>query len=253
MKRFWTVKEEAVLREHYSRPGGVAVCVSLLPGRSVGAIMQHGGHVLQLRAHKSPLERKRWTTTEHIDQAIRFVYQNNPQRSAINDLARRIARPRWWVSKRSAALALAVPRYRDKPWSDRETEILEQWSFRSLKAIHRALKAEGFARTETAIAVKRKRLHLDVRDPNQYSARQVARLMGVDGGTVCHWIKNFGLPARRRGTNRTAQQGGDEYVITRKALRWWIAENAARVDLRKVDRFWFIDLLIANREQAKAA
>lgn len=253
VRRFWTTKEEAILHEHYSKPGGVERCVALLLGRTRGAIMQHGGHVLGLRAHLQPKDRKHYAGSEHIDQAIRFVYQNNASKGAIRELAAKIDRPRWWVSKRAASLGLAVPRYKDAPWSPAETGILEENCSRHPKSIRAALKRAGFSRTETAIIVKRKRLHLETKDPNVYTATDLGNLMGVDRGTVTHWIERFGLPARRKPTDRTEAQGGDPYQITRRALRLWIGENAARVDLRKVDRFWFIDLLIGLREEKAAA
>ena len=67
-------------------------------------------------------------------------------------------------------------------------------------------------------------------------------MFGVDGKTVTRWIACEDLPARRRGTARTAAQGGDEWEIERRKLRAWIRDHAQLVDLRKVDRYWFIDL-----------
>lgn len=251
MRRFWTVPEVNLVRQHYAEPGGVDTLCQLLR-RTRGVIMQRGA-ALGIRAYRQPGARKRWSNDEHIDQAIRFVYQNNPQKAAIKSLAAKLGRPRWWVSKRAATLGLAVPRYKESPWTDRETAILESCHYRTLPVIARTLRRAGFRRTETAISVKRKRLHLSARNPYTYSATELGGLMGVDRSSIVHWIEKFGLTATRRKTERTDKQGGDPYEIKRPILRRWIADNAARVDLRKVDRFWFIDLLIADREEKELA
>lgn len=38
----WTEPERAILREHFEKPGGVAICEALLPTRSPGAIRHEG-------------------------------------------------------------------------------------------------------------------------------------------------------------------------------------------------------------------
>lgn len=252
MRRFWTVPEVNLVRESYGLQGGIDMLCKYLPHRTRGVIMQRGAK-LGIRAYRQPRQRNRWPHDEHIDQAIRFVYQNNPQKAAIRALAEKLSRPRWWVSKRAAALGLAVPRYKEQPWSEREMAILESYHHRSLPVIARTLKKAGFRRTETAIAVKRKRLHLSAKNPDVYTATELGGLMGVDRGTVAHWVEKFGLTATRKKTARTEKQGGDPYEIKRSILRRWVGDNAARVDLRKVDRFWFIDLLMGNREVKEQA
>jgi hypothetical protein len=46
-----------------------------------------------------------------------------------------------------------------------------------------------------------------------------------------------------RGTARVAEQGGDEYRIAARDVRRFVIANAAAIDLRKVEKFWFIELL----------
>lgn len=251
MTRFWTAPEAKLIKAHYEQPGGIDRLVELLPHRTRGAIYQQGIR-FGLKAAQHP-HRIPHATSEHIDSAIRFVYQNSPQRNAINELAQKVGRPRWWVSKRARVLGLVAPRFREAPWSEAEVDILEQHAHRSLPVIRRILERAGYRRTETAISVKRKRVGASQVDPNQYSAHALSQLMGVDGKTVTRWIEKCGLPAKRRGTERTAEQGGDMWSISRRSLRTWIAENAAHVDLRKVDKFWFIDLMSGRSDGKEAA
>ena len=110
----------------------------------------------------------------------------------------------------------------------------------------RILRKAGYVRSATAVHVKRKRLKLGVAEERRaaglYSAHELAELLGVDPKTVTRWIAQEGLPARRRGTARTARQGADEWEIPITKLGPWIRDHAQLLDLRKVDRFWFIDL-----------
>lgn len=85
------------------------------------------------------------------------------------------------------------------------------------------------------------RLGCDTADPDHFTAGQLAVLLGVDGKTVTRWIKVENLPGKKRGTARTEAQGGDMWWIARKNLKTWIGSHAQLIDLRKVDRFWFID------------
>ncbi|SCX40588.1 hypothetical protein SAMN05720354_103136 [Nitrosospira sp. Nsp1] len=241
---FWTTKEEQVLRERY-QSGGAIECSSELPNRTILSIYAHAAKIgLKTSARKPP-----YKSSEHIDQAIRVTYQSTPKKGDIEALASRIMRPRWWVSRRAWQLGLVVPRFKEEPWSDVELELLDRHAHKNPEVIKLIFKKNGYERTATAIVNKRKRLELGLKlnpDPDHLTARQVAGLMGVDSGTVKRWIELEGLPAVRQGTKRTPQQGGDLWRINVRKLRLWIGSHAVQVDLRKVDRFWFIDLM-ANR------
>jgi len=194
---FWTAREVKVLKETYPKHG-LGACIPLLPGRSPGAIYQQAA----LQGLKSPTTtgpRHVWTTTPFIDDAIRRTYQGNPTKGAVNELARRLGRPRHWVSQRARQLSLIVPRFKEPPWSPAENRILEENAHRSLSTIQRRLRAAGYTRTETAILTRRKRLHLSAQDPNAHSAYELAGLFGVDGKTVTGWIAKGWLKAKRRG------------------------------------------------------
>jgi hypothetical protein len=240
---FWGTDEERVLREHYGSPGGPAHCAELL-GRSIHAVYERAQR-LGLRGVRHVFERpaaRRYNIEPWIDAEIRRVFLDPPYRNAVKELAARVGRPRWWVSKRALALGLNYPRFKEPAWSAAEIELLRRLAHYVPREIMRKFRASGFSRSETAIVIKRKRLDLDLRDPDHFTAGQLARLMGVDPTTVLRWIEREGLAASRRGTQRVAAQGGDMHWIARRDLRAWIARHAQLVDLRKVDRFWFIDL-----------
>lgn len=240
---YWSTAEDRVLREHYGSSGGPARCAELL-GRSLSAVYSHA-QTLGLRGTRYAPVRpgaRKYEATPAIDAEIRRVYQEPPRRNAVKELAARVGRPRWWVSKRALALGLSVPRFKEPDWSAKELELLRALAHHTPPVIARKFRASGFRRSETAIVVKRKRLALDLRDSDHFTAAQLAGLMGVNGTTVAGWIRREGVPATRRGTRRVAAQGGDAHWIARRDLRAWIARHAQLVDLRKVDRFWFLDL-----------
>ena len=110
----------------------------------------------------------------------------------------------------------------------------------------RHLKAKGYSRTETAVIVKLKRLHIP-RGRNaaldHYTAQGLAKLFAVDSHVVGAWIKKGWLKAKRRGTDRVAAQGGDEWWIHRRNVRAFVIDNVAAIDIRKVEKFWFVELL----------
>ena len=82
-----------------------------------------------------------------------------------------------------------------------------------------------------------------------YSGRKVAEGFGIDSHSVCvlKWIQDRLLKAKKRGTKRTELhgEGGDIYYIKDKDIRQFIIENIEIIDLRKVDKFWFIDVMKA--------
>ncbi|MDR9502676.1 MAG: hypothetical protein RI601_12865, partial [Desulfurivibrionaceae bacterium] len=107
----------------------------------------------------------------------------------------------------------------------------------------RIFRNNGHQRSATAIAVKRVRLKCDTIDIDNYTATQLAGELGVDIKTVTRWIEKGWLTATRKGTKRTAAQGGDQWHIKRKHIREFIIESIGIIDIRKVDKVWLVDIL----------
>jgi hypothetical protein len=241
-RRFWTGREEKILRTHYAA-GGVEACLPLLPGRTAKSIYQRAGQ-LGLKTPRSVEWPKyeRHTTNEHIDAAIRRVYQRAPEKGDIQRLAVAVQRPRAWVSKRAVALGLVVPRFKAPPWSAEENQILADRAGQHFRTIRAALSRAGFQRTETAISVQSKRLRIsrETHDPDVYTARTLAEMFGIDSHAVTAWVEKGWLRAKK-GEGVTGK-----WLIRRKDVRAFVVENAAAIDIRKVDKFWFVDLLAGS-------
>jgi hypothetical protein len=172
------------------------------------------------------------------------------RKGALKELAEAIRRPRWYVSRRARELGLKSPRFKEKPWTAAEIEILHETAHINTANARQHFLRAGFNRSETAIQVKRKRECINTtlarQDAGLYTANQIAEMLGVDNKTVTRWISMSELRAKRRGTDRLETQGGDMWQVSEKDLREFIVSFPLRVELRKIpdsNRVWFIDLL----------
>jgi len=248
-RRFWTGREELILRNTYPT-GGLEAAMSKLPGRTASGIYQRA-RALDLSSpieSKRGLPRQRYTNNDGLDALIRRTYETKPDKGAVKALARQTGRPRHWIRARALTLGCVVPRFKAPPWRDAEKAIVLDNAHKRPATIQKLLKRAGFERTEAAIAVMIKRSGADTQDPDHFTARGLASVMGIDGSVVAAWITKGWLAAKRRGTERTAAQGGDQWWIHRRDVRRFIVDNAAVVDIRKADKFWLIDLLAGRGE-----
>ncbi|MEY9098871.1 hypothetical protein ABIA24_001780 [Sinorhizobium fredii] len=245
-RRFWTGREEKLLREHYPQ-GGVSLCLQHLPGRSASSIYNRAGQLgLRKQDERGRItERQAWTSNDRIDAVILRTFQGNPDKGAVKRCAAAVNRPRWWVSKRAQQLGLVSPRFKEPEWSEAEREIIAEFAHRPVKTLRQMLASKGFRRSETAIIVKLKRLGADRTDPHNLNANQLATVMGVDRKTVASWIAKGWLKA----TRRQQSESDDFWKIHRRDIRRFIVDTIAAVDIRKVDKFWLVDLL-TDREAA---
>lgn len=198
------------------------------------------------------LRRKRkYCFTAAMDEEIRsayHVYTEDKNRGAISACARQLALPRWMIHRRAAMLGLA--RIREPQWSDAELILLEKWGHLTDAAIQRKLRAGGFERSVNAIHLKVKRLRIK-QNLDGYSAQSLARTFGVDCHKVVYWINRKMLTATRRGTARTESQRGDTYWISHADVREFVMTYPEEVDLRKVEKWWFLDLVTDGRIAAR--
>lgn len=239
-RRFWTGREEKLLKTYYPQ-GGVSLCLQYLPGRSASSIYNRVGQMglRKADARGKFTERQAWTSNERIDAVIVRTFQGKPDKGAVQACASAVARPRWWVSKRAVHLGLVSPRFKEAPWSEAEIAIISENAHKATASLRRMLAGKGYQRSETAIIVKLKRLGTDRTDPDNFNGNQLAAVMGVDRKTISGWISKGWLKAKRREQSAL----DDFWKISRRDIRSFIIHNIAVVDIRKVDKFWLVDLL----------
>jgi len=173
---------------------------------------------------------------------IRVVYQRDSGNGQIRALARALGLPRWKVSRYAVEHGWTAKQIKEPDWSEEEVDILTRNAHLGFARIQARLRARGFHRSVFGIQLKRKRLRL-VRNGDGQSARGLAECLGVDVHFVLKAIADGRLHAMRCGTERTEAQGGDIWHIKDKWARDCIVDNVHEIDLRKADKYWFVDLM----------
>ena len=126
-------------------------------------------------------------------------------------------------------------------WSKDEIGILKRNGHLQLNQIQHRLELCGYHRSLPAIAQKRKRMRCGVQPEN--SLQGVADGLGAHIQTVIKWIKEGKLKAQEVPDHRPA---GFRYIISEKNVREFIIRNPDQLNLGKVDKYWFIDILASS-------
>jgi hypothetical protein len=253
-KRFWTTREEAIIRANFAA-GGINACLPLLRGRSAGSIYQKAANMNLRKRNRAGgvTERHRYSTSDAIDNSIRRCFSGETPRSeAVARLCAALGRPRVWINSRARALGLVVPRYREGHWSEREVDILRAAGAVHPDTIRRKLKVEGFNRTSTAILLKQKKLRImrDLDDNGHYTATALGEIFGVSRDTVARWADHGLLAGHRlkghRSPERRPAHDAAFWQFSPREVRQFVIENVAIIDFHKVDKFWLVDLLAGS-------
>lgn len=167
------------------------------------------------------------------------------KRQWVKELSRRFGLPAWKISRRARLIGAYEPKVKEPAWSERELHVLQLNALYCCEVIQRKLRAQGFKRSIAAIDVKRARMRFrEQHDP--CSAQAVSKCFGIDVHSVLSWIEKGWLEAHKKGTKRHGQQGGDEWIIKDKDIRDFIINNIGIIDIRKVDKWWFVGILAGN-------
>lgn len=177
------------------------------------------------------MSRKKFFWTAEQDELIRKRYDSRTE--TITELARIFNVPRWAVRRRAGMLG--VSRVKERPWSPEGVAFLEaHYSKKSVIWLSKKLH-----RSATAILMKKRRLGLRKTDDG-YTLRMVCEGFGVDHHKVGRWIEQGWLKSRGRGIERPQ---GDYRFFTDEALRRFVRRHPDQIDLKRVEKIWFIDLL----------
>jgi hypothetical protein len=188
--------------------------------------------------------------TEEMDAEIIALYQSTVGIRAaakgegpVKKLAEKFGLPSWAVSRRAAELC-AVPKWKKEPnWSQKELDLLKSFAHLDYPEIQSRIVAAGCVRRSiNALKIKITR-GLGGKPREGYSGVSLAKLFGIDSHSVARWIDAGLLKATRRGTARTASQGGDLWRIDPEAVKEFVVNNLALIDFRKLDKWWLVELL----------
>ncbi len=191
---------------------------------------------------KKMTKRTKHIITDHAHAVIKRTYQTSTGNGEVRDMAKSLGLPRWKISRYAILNGWVATNKKEPNWSKKELRILESAARHCPKVIQGKLKKAGHSRSETGIVLKRKRMRF-LKNLNGQSATMLAGCFNADGHVITRAIQEGRLKAKRRGTKRTAKQGGDSYFIKNKDVKNYIIENLNEIDIRKVDKYWFVDIL----------
>lgn len=120
-----------------------------------------------------------------------------------------------------------------RPWTQAETAQLREWYGENAVADI----AQTLGRSENAVRVRAKRLHLDVRG-GFLTARQVADILGVDSHTPCRWAR-AGLLSMHRTDTLTAHGTARLWACRMADLEAFVRRCPEMVEPSRVEAgFW---------------
>lgn len=147
--------------------------------------------------------------------------------------------PRYIIKKWGRELGLA--RQKEPRWTEHEITYLEHNLYKKrLGDI-----AKHLRRTETAVRLKAKRLGMN-KTQEGYTMRGLCLGLGIDHHKVEKWLANGWIKARRRGSDRTPEQGGDIWYFSDKAIKDFIRHHPEEIDPRRADWLWLVDILVGG-------
>ena len=184
----------------------------------------------------------KYTFTSEMDKEILYTYSiNTDSKPRVINLAKKFNMPRWAIYQRALKIGAVNSSHQKRPWEDEELKILENNARYAPLTIKKKLAKAGFQRSIASIVLKRKRMRL-LSNLKGVSACLCAEFLGVD----LHWVLNhISSGSLKAEVIRRDREGKANYHIKEKDLRKFIINNPDLIDLRKVEKYYFIEL-VAN-------
>jgi hypothetical protein len=184
----------------------------------------------------------KYVFTPEMDEELMYTYSiNTDSKPRLINLAGKFNMPRWAIYQRALKIGAVTSSHQKRPWIYEEIRILEKNARYAPQTIKKKLEKAGYQRSIASIVLKRKRMRL-LSNLKGVSACLCAEFLGVD----LHWVLNYirqGL--LKAEIIRQDREGKANYFIREKDLRKFIVNNPDLVDLRKVEKYYFIEL-VAN-------
>lgn len=189
-----------------------------------------------------------------MDDKLREIYAVGAGKQAdrrglptVARYAKKLNYPEHRMYERAGELGLR--RAKEPMWSDQELRIMQKAAHLSCYAIQQRLKKAGYHRTELAIMTRLRVLRLRANTP-YYTARQLAMCLGFYGvDPISRWVRQGLITPTYKGTER--KERGDVMLFHETEIRRFILENQTLVDLRKVDQYWFFEVMFEGEGMMK--
>lgn len=247
----WEEWQLDMLRDTYPDHGGTPVAKAT--GRKRTAVQQ--------KARKLGLEKKTPAGSKYdysgIDDQLKRIYAKRSL-GALKKLADKCGIPIGSLKYRARIHLrlppmIAVDRH-NRPWEDREIDILETYGERSIEVISKRLAMAGYPRSPQAIQCQLSNMQIRMTRVDLISSSEFARKMGYDNSVPLAWIARGLLKAKRELMNARSISIKDSYCwISRKAARNFLVNHPAAYDHRRItDWLWVLDLLTNQAIGAEA-
>lgn len=234
------------IEEYLSRGGSITSCPASVPAEKPAPVMR----VVENHPPKEPVPhdwkpqkgKTKYYITPVMHERIREFYRGNAGKDGRDRLAGSLGIPPWKVTRYAINHGWVAKHPKEPTWSEAELVLLHRWAHLSPPIIRQKMVAAGHNRSATAIMLKLKRTHARAGIHGE-SATSLAACMGVDSKTIIRAITQGKLPASKRGTDRER----DIYYIRWRDIRRYLIDYISEIDIRKVDKFWFVDMLTMGR------
>jgi hypothetical protein len=213
---------------------------------------------------------KMYIPTPEVDEIIRDSWGNKHRCVGAGIVVDAVAKIkalggiRWSegaVTQRAIELGLSkAAKTSGMKWSDDENQLLEINAHLSLPIIQLKLHNAFPDRKRTQSAIFGQIGRLRLRSASRldgYNAAGLSRLIGIGTASLVRFTAMGQLRGAKREMDRLEEQGGGFWFYSRDAVREFILKYPEHVDLVKVDKLWFIDLIsngkINKQTQKEAA
>lgn len=145
---------------------------------------------------------------------------------------------------------VAVDRH-NKPWEEKEIDIIENHGEKSLRAIRVRLKKAGFCRSPCAIETKLSLLRIRATRTDYITLADFSARMGYDPKSADRWVKR-GLIKTKKQVMTSRSSGIGFRYISRNEIKNFLIDHPAAYDHRRIDWNWALDIL-TGKEIGKGA
>jgi len=192
----------------------------------------------------------KYTWRPEYDAHLKVHYFGGLNRrfQVLSRMVRMTGLPRWYIKHQATRLGLTMHIDR-RPWTRVEMDLLENLVGR----VSSATIARRLRRPESSVVNKLKRMGTSRRVRDGYTMRELELCLGEDHHKIAGWIKNGWLGDRLQGTHRHNGNGNDIHRIREKDILNFIRSHPQELNLGKVDRTWFLDLVLLKGRGVREA
>jgi len=224
--------------------------------RTIGSIKTKRGKLgivrkgAALSQHMS-LTRRKWHHTDAIDEAIKKAFSHKYKgRGAQREAMKATGWPEHAVFRRAVELGLTKA-HSDLPWTHEEEEFLRENAWQSPMAVQFHMKKRfGKTRTQSSIMAKRGRLKC-MKNLEGLNHRQMEECFGVGQSMVDKWLNSGKIRGILRFPEHQAV-GRSVWYFPNWEIRRFILENLEEIDLARVEKFWFVNLVADGDTQKQS-